>query len=164
MGGGNASREAWTAGTEAVQLESRHHAFRWGLRPVGHGGSIRRAVTRGTVDPTGICEHGRGTGWIVQEPARSHEPPRAKPDGATGSPAPGRRARSPFDEARERTRTSERHVGPASESISDRVSGMGSRSVLVVPTTSGNLALGDPTEGRGAPQWQNCRWETRRAL
>jgi hypothetical protein len=83
--------------------------------------------------------------------------------GQPAEAAPGRRAGSPLDGARQRTRRSEQRVEPVSEAISERVSDVGSRSALVVPLTSGNLALGDPAEGRGAPQWQNRGWETRRA-
>lgn len=54
-------------------------------------------------------------------------------------------------------------VGPGSESISDPGSDVGSRSVLVVPMTTGNPAHGDPAEGRGTPLRQSRRWETRRA-
>lgn len=39
----------------------------------------------------------------------------------------------------------------------------GSRSVLVVLTTSGNSVREDPIEGRGTPWEQNRIWETRRA-
>jgi hypothetical protein len=83
----------------------------------------------------------------------------------------GNRHRKPqaFERARRsservRTRNHEQHAEPGSESISNRVADMGSRSALVVPLTPGNLALGDPVEGRGAPPRQNRRWETRRAL
>lgn len=84
--------------------------------------------------------------------------------GKPASKAPGHRVGPQPDGAQARTRTSGRRAEPGSESISNRASDMGSRSALVVPMTPGNHALWDPAEGRGAPVWQNRRWETRRVL
>ena len=125
---------------------------RWGLRPVGRGDSTHRAATRGTMGPAGICEHGRRTGRIVQEPGRSHAPPREAPERGNrqSSPRPSSASAARWS-ARANTKRG-RHAGLGSKSISDRVSGMGSRSALVGPTTSGNLAHGDPAEERGAPR------------
>jgi hypothetical protein len=55
-----------------------------------------------------------------------------------------------------------RHTGPKRETISAGEPVAGSRSVLIVPTTSGNPAREDPAEGRGPPRRQSCVWETRR--
>src|SRR3712207_7572297 len=45
-------------------------------------------------------------------------------------------------------------------SISYRVWGAGSRSTVILLLTSGNLALGDPAEGRAVPWWQRSEEHT----
>ena len=55
-----------------------------------------------------------------------------------------------------------RHTRSEREFISARKPATGSRSAVVVPTTSENSAREDPIEGREAPRVQSRAWETRR--
>jgi len=86
---------------------------------------------------------------------RTGKPVQENPRPSDGSQSEG---------ARERTRTSERRVGPDRETISGRVQAVGSRSAAIVLRTLGNAADADPVEGRAVPRTKNRRWETRREL
>src|SRR3972149_2903622 len=45
------------------------------------GAALHAPFSRGARSPAGVCEQGRGTGWIAWEPVRSTRPPR---EGAPG--------------------------------------------------------------------------------
>lgn len=73
---------AWRAATYVLKRRQRvlklcdrasTSFVRWGLHRVGCEGSISRPVTQGAGGPAGVYEQGKGTGWVVQEPVRSHD-------------------------------------------------------------------------------------------
>lgn len=43
---------------------------------LGAGAVCAVPLSRGAARPTGVCDQGRGTGWITQEPVRPHGLPR----------------------------------------------------------------------------------------
>lgn len=122
------------------------------LAVLGAGAERVAPLLRGARRPTGVCDQGRGTGWITQEPVRPHGLPR-KPAAWLSAP---KRAWSSGVVLYCWKRREGQRVEPDAEAIRHPARAVGSRSALIVPPTAGNSVLGDPTEGRGAPCVQTC--------
>lgn len=123
---------------------------------LGAGAARVVPLLRGATRPVGVCDQGRATGWITQEPVRPHGLPREIAARLSAT----ERARSNGIAPCRWKRTKEQRVEPGGEAIRRPARVMGSRSALIVLTTAGNSAQGDPSEERGASCDQNCSWET----
>ena len=137
-------------GIEAVGLSLEIMLNVGVLTVLGAGAASVGAPLRALADPTGVCDQGRGTGWITQEPVRPHDLPRETAVWLTATEP----ARSSGVAPCRWKRTNERRVEPDAEAIRRRVRGMGSRSAFIVPLTPGNSVHEDPVEEKGLPHGQ----------
>ena len=115
--------------------------------------------------PTGIGERRKATGWITREPGR----PGPVRGGHRWKGNSQREQSRPWPGAgphlhRERASDGTKHAGAhgtGRRNNEPKGSGAGSRSVLIVPSRSGNRVHRDPAEGSGASHGRNRRRETR---
>lgn len=146
-------------GTEAVKLSLDIMLTVRAFAVLGAGAALLEPILRGFRGLTGVFDQGRGTGWITQEPVRSHDLPRER----TVRHAVPKRARPSGTDPSRWERIQDSRVELSAEAIRLRVWGMGSRSAFIVLLTLGNSVREDPGEEREASYQQNCPWETPRA-